>query len=237
MLKVANTYAGVGGNRLKWEGVDVTAVEYNEGIASVYADLFPQDKVIVADAHEWLLDNYGNFDFFWSSPPCPTHSQIRYNIGYLANRKYKKVKPVFPDMKLYEEIIFFQYYCKDKLWVVESTIPYYTPLIEGTITGGHIFWSNFEITPIDHGSRGHRGGTVETLQERKKINLDKYDIPNKRQVLRNCVEPEVGHHILLCAQHHMQRISGESAAKKHLSHPETLSASVAGSTPTQPPLM
>ena len=85
------------------------------------------------------------------------------------------------------------------LWVVENTIPYYEPLIKGTKTGGHIWWSNFLISTINHGNRNHRGGTVETLQERKLIDISKYDIPNKRQILRNCVEPEVGLHILECA--------------------------------------
>ena len=39
-------------------------------------------------------------------------------------------------------------------------------------------------------------GTVESLQSRKQINLSKYDIINKRQILRNCVEPELGLHII-----------------------------------------
>ena len=40
------------------------------------------------------------------------------------------------------------------------------------------------------------GGTVETLTQLKGINVSKYDIKNKRQILRNCVEPELGLHIL-----------------------------------------
>jgi len=200
MKRVLNLYAGVGGNRLLWEGVEVTAVEYSADIAEVYKDLYPQDEVIVADAHAYLLEHYKEFDFIWSSPPCQSHSQIRYNIGFKANRKYAKVAAKYPDMKLYEEILMLKYYCQNK-WVVENTIPFYPPLVEGLKTGGHIWWSNFEITPIEHGTRGHRGGTVETLQDRKAINLDKYNIGNKRQILRNCVEPEVGKHVFLCAQH------------------------------------
>lgn len=209
-MKVLNLYAGVGGNRLLWEGVDITAVEYDAGIAEVYKDMFPQDEVIVADAHQYLLDHHAEFDFIWSSPPCQTHSQIRYNIGFLADRKYKKVSAVYPDMKLYQEIILLQYYYQGK-WVVENTIPYYEPLIAGYKTGGHIWWSNFPITPIDHGSRNHRGGTVETLQDRKAINLDKYSIGNKRQILRNCVEPEVGLHVFMCANNQAVTDSAEQA--------------------------
>jgi len=152
MKRVLNLYAGVGGNRLLWEGVEVTAVEYSADIAEVYKDLYPQDEVIVADAHAYLLEHYKEFDFIWSSPPCQSHSQIRYNIGFKANRKYSKVAAKYPDMKLYEEILMLKYYCQSK-WVVENTIPFYPPLVEGLKTGGHIWWSNFEITPIDHGSK------------------------------------------------------------------------------------
>jgi len=197
-MKVLNLYAGIGGNRKLWQNVDVTAVELNESIANVYQDLYPSDKVIIDDAHEFLLKHHNEYDFIWSSPPCQTHSQIRYNIGYRANRIYRKVDPVYPDMNLYQEIILLQKYYNG-LWVVENTIPYYEPLIKGIKTGGHIWWSNFSIKHIDHGNRNHRGGTVQTLQERKMIDISKYKIPNKRQILRNCVEPEVGLHIFECA--------------------------------------
>ena len=196
--KVLNLYAGVGGNRKLWQDVDVTAVEYNEDIAGVYAGLYPDDKVVVGDAHQYLLDHHAEFDFIWASPPCQTHSQIRYNIGFRANRKYKKVKPVYPEMSLYQEIVLLDKYY-DGIWVVENTIPYYEPLIQGTKVGGHIWWCNFNLTPYDHGNRNHRGGTVESLQERKQTDLSKYDIKNKRQILRNCVEPEVGLHVFNCA--------------------------------------
>jgi len=198
-MKVLNLYAGIGGNRKLWTDVEVTAVENNESIASIYQDFFPDDKVIVADAHQYLLEHFDDYDFIWSSPPCPTHSQIRYNIGFLANRKYRKVNAVYPDMDLYKEIIILKKWYGGK-FVVENTIPYYEPLIEGIKTGGHIWWSNFNIGEIDIGNRNHRGGTVESLQQRKGLDLSKYDIQNKRQILRNCVEPEVGFHILECAR-------------------------------------
>jgi len=197
-MKVLNLYAGIGGNRKLWQDVEVTAVEYDAEIADIYKHYFPGDRVIVCDAHEYLIDNYIDYDFIWSSPPCQTHSQIRYNIGYLANRKYKKVSAKYPDMKLYEEIIMLQYYYGG-LWVIENTIPYYEPLIPYTKSGGHAWWSNFTITPINHGNRNHRGGTVKSLSERKGFDLDMFDIKNKRQILRNCVEPEVGLHVLNCA--------------------------------------
>ena len=74
-MKILNLYAGVGGNRKLWGGEhDITAVELDAQIAEVYADLYPNDTVIVGDAHEYLLENYMDFDFIWSSPPCPSHS-------------------------------------------------------------------------------------------------------------------------------------------------------------------
>lgn len=198
-LKVLNLYAGIGGNRKLWKDVQVTAVELDADIAKIYKDFYPEDEVIVANAHKYLLEHYNEYEFIWSSPPCQTHSQIRYNIGFRADRKYRKVDAVYPDMSLYQEIILLNKYYSG-LWVVENTIPYYEPLIKGTKAGGHIWWSNFNIIDIDHGNRNHRGGTVETLQQRKQLDISSYDIGNKRQILRNCVEPEVGLHILNCAR-------------------------------------
>ena len=195
-MKILNLYAGIGGNRKLWGNEhDITAIENSRDIAAVYSDLFPNDTVIIADAHKYLLDHYKEFDFIWSSPPCQSHSQIRYNIGYKANRKYKKVDAKYPDLKLYEEVLLLKYWYEGK-WVVENTIPYYNSLIEGVKMGKHLWWSNFDIGNYNVKSRGHRGGTVETLTQLKGIDLSKYDIKNKRQILRNCVEPELGLHIL-----------------------------------------
>ena len=71
-FRILNLYAGIGGNRKLWndEKFEITAVEYDEEIAMIYKDLYPNDTVIVADAHEYLINNYMNFDFIWSSPPC-----------------------------------------------------------------------------------------------------------------------------------------------------------------------
>lgn len=53
-LKILNLYAGIGGNRKLWGRVhNITAVELNPKIAEVYKDFFPEDNVIVADAHEY----------------------------------------------------------------------------------------------------------------------------------------------------------------------------------------
>ena len=205
-MQILNLYAGIGGNRKLWGGHEVTAVEYDAEIAAIYQDLNKDDTVIVGDAHAYLLENFDKFDFIWASPPCQTHSQIRFNIGYKADRIYEKVKPIYPAMELYQEIILLQTHFNG-LWVVENTIPYYTPLIPCATVGGHVWWSNFKIHDIEHGNRNHRGGTVETLQERKLIDISSYKIGNKRQILRNCVEPEVGLHVLNCAMNVQQPVN------------------------------
>ncbi len=139
-LKVCNAYAGIGGNRKLWEDVEVTAVEIDESIAKIYQDFFPDDKVIVADAHQYLLDHYKEFDFIWSSPPCPTHSRLRL---LSVNRGLIDMK--YPDMKLYQEIILLSNFCDGK-YCIENVKPYYEPLIPAKESGRHLFWTNFNIS-------------------------------------------------------------------------------------------
>jgi len=141
-MKVLNLYACLGGNRLLWDNCEVTAVELDEELARLYQERFPNDKVIVADAHQYLLDHYKEFDFIWSSPPCPTHSRARY-WGFGANGK----KPIYPNMSLYQEIIFLQHHFKGK-YVVENVIPYYQPLIPAKKRGRHLYWTNFNLPNI-----------------------------------------------------------------------------------------
>ena len=144
-IKILNLYACLGGNRLKWDEVadiEVTAVELDEELARLYQERFPNDKVIVADAHEYLLNNFKDFDFIWSSPPCPTHSRIR-----VSQRNRKTFKHCYPSMLLYEEIIFLETFFDGK-YCVENVIPYYQPLIPGKKRGRHLYWTNFNLSLI-----------------------------------------------------------------------------------------
>src|SRR5690606_187273 len=85
-------------------------------------------------------ENYDQYDFIWTSPPCQTHSSFRQNIGV----RFRGVKPVYPDMMLYQEIIFLQYNFKGH-YIVENVNPYYKPLIEPSFElDRHNFWSNIE---------------------------------------------------------------------------------------------
>ena len=77
-MKILNLYAGIGGNRKLWgEEHKVTAIEYDEKIAEIYKENFPNDKVIVTDAHKYLLEHFREFDFIWASPPCPRDTKIK----------------------------------------------------------------------------------------------------------------------------------------------------------------
>ena len=96
-LKILNLYAGIGGNRKLWEGHEVTAVEFNPEIAKIYQDLFPNDKVIVGDAHQYLLEHYKEFDFIWASPPCPTHSRMNFLLQNTLWRTNRRTQYIFPD--------------------------------------------------------------------------------------------------------------------------------------------
>lgn len=206
-MKILNLYAGIGGNRKLWsDDHEITAVEIDPKIALIYQDLFPKDKVIIGDAHEFLLKHFKEFDFIWSSPPCPSHSQYRKNIGVVG----KGFKPIYPDMQLYEEIILLQHHFKGK-WVVENVVGYYDPLIRPQECGRHYFWANFPISKrkfdYDIGTMNRK---ASKLSQRKAIireaqipeltdlhgfDLSKYSLPNKREVLRNAVLPQLALHV------------------------------------------
>ena len=200
-MKILNLYACLGGNRYKWDEVadnlEITAVELDPELARMYQERFPNDTVIVADAHQYLLDHYKEFDFIWSSPPCPTHSRARF-----ARRD--TTKTIYPDLKLYEEIIFLDNYFKGK-YIVENVIPYYKPLIPAKKRGRHLYWTNFNLpniltdrsTPI--GSNKEKQNTKETNHEFKGLcKFHQYDFTkykgNQRadKIARNLVDYEAG---------------------------------------------
>ncbi len=194
-MKVLNLYAGIGGNRKLWpKECKVTTVEINPEIARAYQNFNNKDKVIICDAHDFLLNHYKEFDFIWSSPPCPSHSHIRKELAVEARGQNESI---YPDMKLYEEILFFQGYFKGK-WIVENVISWYKPLIRPFEFRSHYYWSNFVIDGKKDSNRNHHSG-MDDLALRKGFNLSKYKGIDKRKILRNCVEPEAGLHIFNCA--------------------------------------
>lgn len=203
-MKILNLYAGIGGNRKLWgDEHEITAVENVPEIAKIYADFFPKDKVVVADAHQYLLEHFQEFDFIWSSPPCPSHSRARFGLGVGSG----KVKGIYPDMRLYQEIIFLDKHFKGK-WCVENVIAYYKPLIEPQNVGRHSYWANFKIqyrkvepSRISQQSKKYSKSPTRIFKASDFEKVLGFDLSNhsgvdKRLLLRNCVEPEIGLHIL-----------------------------------------
>ena len=200
-MKILNLYACLGGNRYKWnevkEDIEVTAVELDPEAARLYQERFPNDTVIIADAHQYLLDHYKEFDFIWSSPPCPTHSRARY-WGFGANGK----NPTYPDMKLYQEIIFLQHHCKGK-YVVENVIPYYEPMFNPIKRGRHLYWTNFKL-PNKLSERGGKLKQKDTNSESLNHynSFHDYDFTKYKgnqltlKIARNLVDYEAGKTIL-----------------------------------------
>jgi len=213
-MKILNLYACLGGNRYKWDevtDVEVTAVEWDEELARLYQERFPNDKVIVADAHQYLLEHYKEFDFIWSSPPCPTHSRAR---GWNSKFEIK-----YPDMKLYEEIILLETVSKGEnarfkgKYVVENVIPYYEPLIPAQKRNRHLYWTNFNL-PVNINERknpelGHAKNEVQMLCDFHDFDFYKYKGKQRKdKIARNLVDYQAGKAILEAAigktQHNKQ---------------------------------
>lgn len=201
-MKILNLYAGIGGNRKLWgDEHDITAIELENNIADIYIQNFPGDKVIVTDAHQYLLDHYEEFDFIWSSPPCQTHSKMAKGTRHKLDR--------YTDMSLYQEILFLEHFFKGK-YVVENVKPFYKPLINPTKElGRHLLWSNFPIGnySVEKIKGFILNGTVSDANRMKDIIDIHYEgniyYKNNHcpvQILRNCVLPKTGKYILNCAE-------------------------------------
>ena len=200
-MKILNLYACLGGNRYKWDEVakennidiEVTAVELDPEAARLYQERFPNDTVIVADAHQYLLEHYKEFDFIWSSPPCPTHSRFKTSMKTIRKMGY-------PDMKLYQEIIFLDNFFEGK-YCIENVIPYYEPLVKAQQRGRHLYWTNF-ILPQNINERKN----PDLARDKDLINsLSKFHDYDFRQykgeqsvqkMARNLVDYEAGKTIL-----------------------------------------
>ncbi len=202
--KVLNLYAGIGGNRKLWDNCEVTAVELNPEIAAIYQDFFPDDKVLVIDAHQFLLNHFKEFDFIWSSFPCTTHTRMNVNFSIIR----------FADLGIYQEIILLQNHFKGK-FCVENVIPYYEPLIPAQQINRHLFWCNFKIKTTDKRNppkqiqniisqntkrkrKNYDGDIVNIKVSQEHYGFDLSGIKTKSQkdaILRNCVNPELGKYI------------------------------------------
>lgn len=209
-IKVLNLYACLGGNRLLWDNCEVTAVELDPELARLYHERFPNDKVVVADAHDYLLNHYKEYDYIWTSPPCPKHSRARF-----WSSKGGRCEVVYPDLKLYEEIILLENYFEGK-YTVENVIPYYEPLIPAQKRGRHLYWTNFKL-PADIGERHIQIGAgtdeVKRLCEFHKYDFTKYKGEQRiDKIARNLVDYEVGKTIFNVAMGIIEKPKSNQAA-------------------------
>ena len=202
-IKILNAYSSLGGNRYKWDEVakeanveiEVTAIELDEELANLYQERFPNDKVIITDAHKFIKERYSEFSIIWSSPPCPSHSKARY-WGFGANGKM----PIYPDMKLYEEIIFLQYHFKGK-YCVENVIPYYEPMLNPKKRDRHLYWTNFNL-PNKLSDRHFKGLAQAENEVNKLCEFHDFDFRRYKgtqrlnKIARNLVDYEAGKTIL-----------------------------------------
>lgn len=199
-IKLLNLYAGVGGNieLLDEEIYDITNIELNPKIAKILQDRKPNQKVIIADAHEYLLQHYQEFDIIWASRPCQKHSKMN-----MATR-HNMVRYV--DGALFEEIIFLKTYFKG-YWVVENVVPYYEIYSTPTKLGRHLFWSNFNIEQMEDLPKSPKGmmnlatvGQKQTMMDWLGIHYEGNVYYEKNhcpvQILRNCVHPRLGLHVI-----------------------------------------
>ena len=195
-MKILNLYACLGGNRYKWEdNHDITAVEWDKELARLYQERFPKDKVIVADAHQYLLNYYKEYDFIWSSPPCPSHSRI--NISQYTRDNWT---PRYPDMALYQEVIFLDNYYKGQ-YVVENVIPFYEPLIPAKKRGRHLYWCNFRLpntlSKRKNPDLSRTKNLIDAMSEFHDYDFKKYKGKQRmNKIARNLVDYEAGKTIL-----------------------------------------
>lgn len=205
--KVLNLYACLGGNRYKWTDCEVTAVELDQEAARLYQERFPNDTVIVADAHQYLLEHYKEFDFIWSSPPCPSHSRVKF-----SQKNRENTKPYYSEMELYQEIIFLDNFFDGK-YCVENVIPYYEPLIPAQKRGRHLYWTNF-VLPSILSSRDNISGLInkDDYEAIKKL-CDFHDFDffqykgeqRRSKMARNLVDYEAGLTIFNTARNIQQK--------------------------------
>ena len=110
----------------------------------------------------------------------------------------------FPNMALYEEILFLEAFFKGD-WVVENVVPYYQPLVEPTQqVGRHLFWSSFDFKAddvmrpanfINMANVAGKKALMEWLGIYYEENIYYAGNHCPAQVLRNCVHPILGKQI------------------------------------------
>jgi len=181
----------------------------------------------VDDAIDFVEKHFHEFDFIWASPPCQSHSRInRFNVARRYNGE-NKIKVKIPDFRLYALINFLSTYFRGK-WVVENTYSDYQPLKEPQQIGRHFIWSSSKIEPFNKKIKCFHN--VDNHCSMKEL-CEMYDYPfeyfkklkikgvNKKQIIRNCVKPELGLHIFNSAYKSKQKLLSASHKSHTLASP------------------
>ena len=106
----------------------------------------------------------------------------------------------FPDMKLYEEIIFLDNFFNGK-YVVENVIPYYEPLILAKKRHRHLYWTNFnlpnKLTDRKNPDFSRVKDVVGVMSKFHNYDFRKYKGEQRiNKIARNLVDYEAGRTIL-----------------------------------------
>lgn len=205
-MKVLNAFSGVGSNRYLWDELgdfEITAVEHNSHVASEYSKLYPGDRIVVADAWEFIEKHFLDYNIIWASPPCPTHSRFRkVNFGRTG-------KAYLPDLRLYSLVILLREF-HDGNWVVENVKPYYKPLLPAIEISRHYFWSNVKLQnhiklpdcKIAYNYKMTMTRYKEKMREYLGFPVPDVSVPDldgrlrPDTVFRNCVHPKLGKYLL-----------------------------------------
>ncbi len=186
--KVLNLFAGkYGGNRALWSSTEyeITAIELNPENAQTYQSLYPNDKVIIGDATEFIRDksiDLNQFDFIWASPPCQRNSQM---MKFYKNTEKRKPLPNL------DQTIGLYFWLKTEykgLFCIENVQPWFKWLLDPVKIDRHLFWVNFplkSISFIDNHSNKH--GKIGGIMR---------DKTKKTPEQRDMVNPEIGLYII-----------------------------------------
>lgn len=198
-LHVLNAYAGIGGNRHLWPTEwRVTAVELDPRVAAEYGRRYPDDVVLVEDAHIAVLERASDFDAVWTSPPCPTHSRLaRVNASRYGTA-------LVPDHRLLDEISSLR--AAGGLYVVENVHSYYRPpVLPDLVTDRHYYWMSKVpdmLAPLDRVVIGHWGGTTSSEELARAYGLPplaRGSVPRRDLAMRNAVAPLEGLQVAVAA--------------------------------------
>ena len=106
----------------------------------------------------------------------------------------------YPDMKLYQEIIFLDAFFDGK-YCVENVIPFYEPLMPAKKRGRHLYWTNFNLPNIISDRKNkdlaRTKNMVSMMSEFHDYDFKKYKGKQAiNKIARNLVDYEAGKTIL-----------------------------------------